>query len=156
MEELFYQCVDIIVLISEYTGLTYEEVNIWIFIIIEPIILLILTLIMFRYRYLLYKETIKSINNQKPIKMKKTILMIVTLFVVLTVSSQVETDTSGNFFIQKSIETPVDSLTNKIFTNAKGVSEPVYVGKRGSYYVARTSKKTGAYYRKYLGIKKEN
>lgn len=42
MNDLFYQCVDIIKFISKISGFTYEEVNIILFVIIHPLITLIL------------------------------------------------------------------------------------------------------------------
>ena len=38
MSELFDLCVAILYGISDLTGLTYKEVNIWIFVIIHPLI----------------------------------------------------------------------------------------------------------------------
>lgn len=42
-----------------------------------------------------------------------------------------------------------DSTTTSTFTWPDGRQEPVYIGAKGSYYLARTSKK-GNYYRKYI------
>ena len=36
MQELFQICVDILRWIASETGITYEEANIWIFVIIHP------------------------------------------------------------------------------------------------------------------------
>ena len=38
MNELFDICVDLLYSISDITGLTYKEANIWIFVIIHPLI----------------------------------------------------------------------------------------------------------------------
>tara|TARA_R110000744_G_scaffold366676_1_gene475826 strand:+ start:1633 stop:1812 length:180 start_codon:yes stop_codon:yes gene_type:complete len=40
MEELFDICVDILYWIGDVTGLTYKEANIWIFVIIHPLLTL--------------------------------------------------------------------------------------------------------------------
>ena len=38
MNELFDLCVSILYCISDFTGLTYKEANIWIFVVIHPLI----------------------------------------------------------------------------------------------------------------------
>ena len=40
MQELFQICVDILRWIASETGITYEEANIWIFVIIHPLVTL--------------------------------------------------------------------------------------------------------------------
>ena len=40
MQELFQICVDILRWIASETGITYEEANIWIFVIIHPLLTL--------------------------------------------------------------------------------------------------------------------
>ena len=42
MNQLFYYCVEILKKISEMTGMSYEEANIWIFVVIHPLINLLL------------------------------------------------------------------------------------------------------------------
>ena len=42
MNQLFYYCVEILKKSAELTGMTYEEVNIWIFVVIHPLITLLL------------------------------------------------------------------------------------------------------------------
>ncbi len=42
MNNLFYKCVSILKWLAELLNMTYEEVNIWIFIIIEPVIFLLM------------------------------------------------------------------------------------------------------------------
>ena len=44
MKELFYQCVNLLEEIANLTNMSYEEVNIWIFIIIGPTMVLSLLL----------------------------------------------------------------------------------------------------------------
>jgi hypothetical protein len=62
----------------------------------------------------------------------------------------VQRDAAGNFTTVSKVEAPKDSTTVFTYTDAKGSIYPVYVGSKGSLYVARTSKKTGNYYRQYL------
>lgn len=38
MNELFNWCVEFLVWLADVIGMTYEEVNIWIFVIIEPLV----------------------------------------------------------------------------------------------------------------------
>lgn len=38
MAEIFDICVDILIWIGDVTGLTYKEANIWIFVIIHPLL----------------------------------------------------------------------------------------------------------------------
>jgi len=44
MAELFDICVDILYWIGSVTGLTYKEANIWIFVIIHPLLTVLLTI----------------------------------------------------------------------------------------------------------------
>jgi hypothetical protein len=89
--------------------------------------------------------------------MKKSILTI-TLFCTFlaTINAQeVQRNQEGNFVALTKSKTTVskDSTTTFTYTDGNGKTEPVYVGSKGSYYVARTSKKSGNYYRKYLKAK---
>lgn len=45
MHELFDICVDILNWIAEVFGITYKEANIWIFVIIEPIVFVLMAVI---------------------------------------------------------------------------------------------------------------
>lgn len=38
MDELFQDCVDLLNVWANALGMTYEEINIWIFVILEPIV----------------------------------------------------------------------------------------------------------------------
>jgi hypothetical protein len=58
MSELFDVCVAILYWISDLTGLTYKEANIWIFVIIHPL----LTIVLFYYVIRLRKQ-IKNLNK---------------------------------------------------------------------------------------------
>ena len=58
MNELFDVCVAILYWISDLTGLTYKEANIWIFVIIHPL----LTIVLFYYVIRLRKQ-IKNLSK---------------------------------------------------------------------------------------------
>ena len=58
MNELFDVCVDILYMVADLTGWTYKEANIWIFVILHPI----LTIFLFIYAIRLRKE-IKKLKN---------------------------------------------------------------------------------------------
>jgi len=60
MHELFDICVEILYWIADITGLTYKQANIWIFVIIHPIITMVLFIIMVWQR--------KKIMGNKKIK----------------------------------------------------------------------------------------
>ncbi len=55
MNELFDQCVNILYLIGETCNISYKEANVWIFVIIEPILFLAML-------YIIIKQ-IRKINN---------------------------------------------------------------------------------------------
>jgi hypothetical protein len=57
MSELFDLCVAILYWISDVTGLTYKEANIWIFVIIHPLLTIFLFYFVVRLR--------KKIKNLK-------------------------------------------------------------------------------------------
>jgi len=50
MNELFDLCVEILIYISEIFNISYQEANIWIFVIIEPIIFFIMLLYIIHLR----------------------------------------------------------------------------------------------------------
>ena len=55
MSELFDFCVAVLYWISDFTGLTYKEANIWIFVIIHPLITLSLIYHTIKLRRKLFK-----------------------------------------------------------------------------------------------------
>ena len=62
MDKLFQQCVDLLVRLAAKLNMTYEEINIWIFVIIEPIVFLIMLVIIIRqYRKL---KALKLLANK--------------------------------------------------------------------------------------------
>ena len=58
MNELFDQCVNILYLIGETCNISYKEANVWIFVIIEPILFLAML-------YIIIKQRIKIKNLNK-------------------------------------------------------------------------------------------
>ena len=58
MNELFDQCVNILYLIGETCNISYKEANVWIFVIIEPILFLAMLYIIIKQR-----KKIKNLNN---------------------------------------------------------------------------------------------
>ena len=51
MNEVFDQCVRFLQLVSKLLGMTYQELNIWIFLIIEPIVFVILVIKIYLLTY---------------------------------------------------------------------------------------------------------
>lgn len=62
MHEIFDICVKILYWIADITGLTYKQANIWIFVIIHPIITLVLCVIVVWQRKKL-REIYKKKND---------------------------------------------------------------------------------------------
>ena len=58
MNEVFDQSVRLLQLVSEQLGMTYQELNVWIFLIIEPIVFTILLI-------KIYLLTNKLKNNER-------------------------------------------------------------------------------------------
>lgn len=81
----------------------------------------------------------------------KTIISALLIAIGTTISAQNAVLTSdGNFkAITATKKVFTDSTTTKTFTWSNGHVERVYVGAKGSYYLARISK-SGNYYRKYI------
>ncbi len=85
--------------------------------------------------------------------MKNYILIVMAIVLSLEVNAQsVTRDESGNFIAKARVEAAHDSTTTFTYTDAKGNVEPVFKGRRGGYYLVRTSKKSGKFYRKYLKL----
>jgi uncharacterized paraquat-inducible protein A len=84
MAELFDLCVGAMYLMSDITGLTYKEINIWLFVIIHPVITLTLfILLIFKQRKNLeLKEdfkVVKKLYHQQVDEIYKLELEIVKL-----------------------------------------------------------------------------
>jgi hypothetical protein len=65
MHELFDICVDILYWIAGVFGITYKEANIWIFVIIEPIIFLLMLVYIFWQRVRIIELRSKLISSSK-------------------------------------------------------------------------------------------
>lgn len=92
-------------------------------------------------------------------KTQKTQIRLTALFAIsllmliqyaANAQSTVRRNVNGNFQAMTTQRAAHDSTTTFTYTDSKGKTEPVYQGKKGSYYVARTSKNIGKFYRKYL------
>lgn len=81
--------------------------------------------------------------------MKKFIITIFAVLLGITASTQVVKE--GNTFKQNKEKTEVvEQKTSYQYEDSKGNKYPIYKSKRGSFYVVKTSKKTGKEYRYYL------
>ncbi len=58
MDEIFNYCVELLYYWGDIVGLTYKEINVWIFVIIEPIIFIIMLVWIIRLR-----KKIKLLSN---------------------------------------------------------------------------------------------
>ena len=58
MNELFDLCENLLIVWSENLGMTYKDLNVWIFVIIEPIIFIIMLVWIIRLR-----KKIKLLSN---------------------------------------------------------------------------------------------
>ncbi len=56
MDKAFWICVKIIQEMSKILGMTYEELNIWLFVIIHPLITLIFIVLFIKYKRLYNKK----------------------------------------------------------------------------------------------------
>ena len=60
MNKLFDLCVLALELLASLTGFTYKEINIWIFVIIEPLVFLSMLIYIFRLR-----KAVRNISAQR-------------------------------------------------------------------------------------------
>ena len=101
---------------------------------------------------------VQSLTERKQARSRKAIQILCTLVALFTVcttqAQNIERDKDGNWITietQKAQHDSTTTYTAKIEgRGAHAIEEPVYIGKKGGYYVARISKKSGRYYRKYL------
>jgi hypothetical protein len=63
MNELFKWCVDFLIWLADVVGMTYEEVNIWIFVIIEPIVFLLMLWMIIWQRRKIRNFKIQQLQN---------------------------------------------------------------------------------------------
>lgn len=81
--------------------------------------------------------------------MKKFIL--ISFVVLLGIIANAQVVKEGNTFKQNKEKTEVvEQKTSYEYEDNKGNKYPIYVSKRGSYYVIKISKKTGKEYKYYL------
>lgn len=89
----------------------------------------------------------------------KKILLAVMLLVASSANGQTKryqlvesgkNETGGINYKMVRIAEAHDSTTTITFTDLQGVTSPVYVTKNGKYYIAKVSKKSGRYYRRYI------
>ncbi len=64
MNELFKHCVDLLVWMAAKLHITYEAINIWIFVIIEPVVFMILLWIIYK-QHVVIKSLHHSISSIK-------------------------------------------------------------------------------------------
>ena len=57
MDNLFDACVELLIWLSNILGLSYKEINIWIFVIIEPIIFILMFLWIVKLRHKLKNKS---------------------------------------------------------------------------------------------------
>ena len=89
-------------------------------------------------------EIIKSLY-----KMKKFI--IISFVILLGIIANAQVLKEGNTFKSNKEKTEVvEQKTSYEYEDSKGNKYPIYVSKRGSLYVIKTSKKTGKEYKYYL------
>tara|TARA_R110001606_G_scaffold380805_1_gene541549 strand:- start:1011 stop:1271 length:261 start_codon:yes stop_codon:yes gene_type:complete len=84
--------------------------------------------------------------------MRNYILIVMAIALSLEVNAQVSRDAEGNFLSKARVQAAHDSTTTYTYTDGKGKVEPVFTGRKGGYYLARISKKSGKFYRKYLKL----
>lgn len=58
MDKIFYWCVNFLKVWAKNLGMTYEEINVWLFCIIEPLVFLLLIYIIAKQYY-----RIKALKN---------------------------------------------------------------------------------------------
>ena len=63
MGRLFWHCVDILNVVASWLGVTYEELNIWVFIVFQPAIIIALTLALIWQQWR-YKNAFQKLVNK--------------------------------------------------------------------------------------------
>lgn len=79
--------------------------------------------------------------------MKKVFLMLLILLGSLTAKSEIIQQ--GNNFVETTSE-KVEVVTAYTYTDKNGKVYPIFMSKRGSFYIVKISKKTGKKYKYYL------
>ena len=80
--------------------------------------------------------------------MKKFILCILLALFCITVNAEVKRE--GDTFKVEQTTKESDTKTKYTWEDKKGNKYPIFITKRGSCYILRTSKKTGKEYKQYL------
>ena len=82
----------------------------------------------------------------------KTIIVLISLMLSITLSSQIKIDSKGNYIQETTVSGKRDTVnTGKTFTDNKGKVYPVFKSSTGKLYVGKVSK-AGNYYRYYLKV----
>lgn len=83
----------------------------------------------------------------------KTFIISIVLCLFSVVAFSQDYNREGKTFSKVNTEKVVTSDVESGFTykDSKGISYPIYVGKTGSCYIKKISKKTGRKYKQYLG-----
>lgn len=87
--------------------------------------------------------------------MKKLIILILIAISNIGYSQTIKEDSSGNYVLadkKPNIKKSEAILTEKTFTDSKGVKYPVYISKTNKLFVIKTSQKTGKLYNYYLKV----
>ena len=82
--------------------------------------------------------------------MRKIFITLTIAFMAWNANAQTPVVRDGKNFTQVS-STQEDQKSGFTFTDTTGQVYDIYIGKTGSCYIIKTSKKTGKPYRKYLG-----
>ena len=65
MDQIFDWCVDILVYWAGVLGITYKEINVWVFVIIWPILTIIMGVIIFWQRRIIRQLSSKNDSKHK-------------------------------------------------------------------------------------------
>jgi hypothetical protein len=97
----------------------------------------------------------KNLNSLQK-AMLKALLLLVCLFAITAATAQTEYKIQGNEIVkvQDSTKAKAQPVKTGLIHKIKNVSYPVFKSVRGSYFILRTSKKTGKQYKQYLKISK--
>jgi hypothetical protein len=63
INDLFYLCIEILVVMGKELGMTYEEINIWFFVILHPLVTIGLLVMLWVQRSLHYRTLRKILLN---------------------------------------------------------------------------------------------
>ena len=83
--------------------------------------------------------------------MKKILLVIVGVALAFTSLTAQDYTKQGTIYSSKKDETPKEEKTGFTYQDKNGNQFDIYIGKSGSCYIYRVSKKTGNPYKYYLG-----